>query len=173
MIRFESPEKLEPVRPDTLQWGAALGAGLIAGGVMLVVPRGSPWSQLTFFSPTVLGRTLPEVWNTSFASAAIIHLALSIIYGFVISLTVKNATQLWSLMSGAISGLALYVANFGIIAGLVPALRGDELSVMFTHVVFGMIAGGAYRGLLKRRLPAPQPPDLGNPSHYSAAHKPH
>src|SRR5207248_11689730 len=59
MIRhFEPAHPLEPEDKPGMQWGAALGAGLIAGVILLVVPRGSPWSSLTVFSPVIMGRAL-------------------------------------------------------------------------------------------------------------------
>ena len=44
-----------------------------------------------------------------------------------------------------------YVINFGVVSLLAPACRGNELAALFTHVVFGLIADGAYRVLLRRK----------------------
>ena len=52
--RFESAHPLEPEARGHVQWPAALGAGFIAGAILLIVPRGSPWSSVTFFSPVII-----------------------------------------------------------------------------------------------------------------------
>jgi membrane associated rhomboid family serine protease len=51
--------------------------------------------------------------------------------------------------------MALYLANLALVSLLFPAWRGNEPGVLFTHAVFGLIVGGAYRGLLKRRTAEP------------------
>ena len=54
-------------------------------------------------------------------------------------------------------GLALYVANYGIVSMWLPAMKGNEVPVVVTHIVFGLVAAGAYRGLLRRQVPATSP----------------
>jgi len=51
--------------------------------------------------------------------------------------------------------LVLYFINLGVVTMWFPAMRGNEVSVFVTHVVFGLIAAGAYRGLLRRKVSAP------------------
>ena len=151
ITHFESPRPTEPETENHLQWSAALGAGLIAGIVLLIVPRGSPWSTVTFFVPSILGRVVPESWNLGLAGAALIHLAVSLVYGIIISWVVSGIHEMRAVLTGGAIGLGLYLVNLGVISFSAPALRGNEVSVIFTHVVFGLIAGGAYRGLLRRR----------------------
>jgi hypothetical protein len=151
MIRnFEPPNWTEPERPGHFQWGAACGAGLIAGLILLIIPRGSPWAELTFFAPVVMGRIVSPEFGSSFVSTVVIHLAVSLVCGLVISRIVAAVTQLRALIVGGIAGLAIYLANYVIVSWWIPELGGNEMSVMFTHIVFGLIAGGAYRGLLRR-----------------------
>jgi hypothetical protein len=156
MIRhLDPPTTLVPNRDVPFQIAAAVGAGLIAGLILLMVPRGSPWSSLTFFAPVVLGRVIPPDLGLSLPATWLIHLALSLVYGVLVSRAVAHVTQLRALITGGIVGLVLYLPNFAVVAARIPELRDNEVSVIFTHVVFGMIAAGAYRGLLKRRtLPA-------------------
>src|SRR5678816_809452 len=60
MIRhFGRPELLEAEEGGRFQWEAALGAGLIPGLVLMLVPRGSPWAGLAVFAPVLMGRSLP------------------------------------------------------------------------------------------------------------------
>jgi len=155
MIRdFEPPLQTEPVEKNHFQWLPAIEAGLIAGGVLMIVPRGNPWSALDFFAPVVMGRILPEQWGVPLIGCFILHLGLSLIYSLIISRVVVGVTQLRAVITGGIVGLLLYFLNFGAISAAMPQLIGNEFSVAFTHIVFGLIAGGAYRGLLPRKIVA-------------------
>lgn len=138
--------------PRYFQWLPALEAGFIAGLVLMIVPRGSPWSALTFFAPVVMGRVVPETAGLPLIITKALHLILSIGYGFIISLIVMRITQMRAIIVGAIVGLALYFANLAVFSAAFPEMKGDELTVAFTHIVFGAIAAGAYRGLLWRRI---------------------
>src|SRR5579885_51249 len=158
MIRgFEPVRPLEPIGRDAFQPLAALGAGLLAGLVLLIVPRGTPWSALTFFVPTVMGRVIADHLDMGFMSASVVHLLVAIAYGFIVSFIVIRVTQMRAVLLGGAVGFGLYLINFGVVSVWFPALRGSEPSVIFTHVVFGLVAAGAYRGLL-RRQPAIAPP---------------
>ena len=149
---FEPSHPAEPDDGQGLQWWAAVGGGLIAGMILLIVPRGSPWSALTFFSAVIMGRSLgpynelPPFW------AWVIHLGVSIIHGLLIAKAVSTLRRQQAIIVGGAVGLVLYVINFGVVSTWWPNLRGNELSVVFTHIVFGLIAAGAYRGLLRRRI---------------------
>jgi hypothetical protein len=151
---FEPPHPAEPVQKHQLQAIPATAAGLIAGAVLLIVPHASPWEGLTTFTPAVLGRVLPASWGVPAVGVAALHLVLSVIYGFVISLAVINIHELRAVFMGGLVGLGLYLLNFGIVSAWLPELRANEVSVIITHGVFGLIAAGAYRGLLRRKVPA-------------------
>jgi len=154
MIRgYATAHLSEPESPRALQWPAAAGAGLIAGAVFLIAPRGSPWSTVTFFSPTIMGRTLgPDAGPLIMIWVA--HLLLALVYGLIISSVIARMTYARAFMAGAIMGLVLYGVNLAAVSMLWPEMRGSELTVVFTHIVFGLIAAGAYRGLLRRRVAA-------------------
>ena len=154
MIRhFETGKPLEPENPGHLQWGAALGAGLLAGLVLLVAPRGSPWASLTFFTPMVMGRRLTASMMLPLPVLWVIHLAVGVLYGLIISAAVSRLTSYRAILIGGFIGLLLYFANWGIVSACWPGWRTDEVPVIFTHVVFGLLCAGAYRGLLRRRQP--------------------
>lgn len=154
---FEPPRRSEPVGEDHLQWFPAVAAGLIAGIILLVLPHASPWEGLTLFSPAILGRVVPASWAMPAFSVIVIHLGLSLIYGLIISLVVTHITELRAVLVGGIVGLVLYCINFAVVSLWVPALKENELSVVITQLVFGLIAAGAYRGLLRRKVPAVPP----------------
>jgi hypothetical protein len=152
---YEPPHLLEPEEPGRFQMGPALGASFIAGTILLILPHGSPWSSLTFFSPVIMGRTLPSTVEMPFVLACVVHLAVSLLYGLIISRIVASLRRRPAFVAGVLAGLVLYTVNFGVISAFWPSLRGDEFSVLITHIVFGLITAGAYRGLLKRRREVP------------------
>jgi hypothetical protein len=153
MIRgFERPVRLEPVDDASFQWPAALLAGLIAGAVLLLVPAGSPWSRVSSFSPVVMGRLISPQAGLSLVPTWLLHLVISLIYGLIISAVAMRFRRGQALLAGAIIGLILYLINLGLVSAFWPSLRGHEVAIAFAHVVFGLIAAGAYRGLLKRAV---------------------
>src|SRR5678815_4137263 len=82
---YETPHLLEPEKPGRFQLRAAFGAGFVAGFVLLLVPRGSPWSALTFFSPAIMGRMIPAGVEMPILLVWAVHLAVSLVYGLIIS----------------------------------------------------------------------------------------
>jgi hypothetical protein len=151
ITHFERAEPMQPVSDGRFQWGAAFGAGALAGLILLMVPRGSPWSDLTFFAPVVMGRVIPDTFNFGFLPAAVVHLAVSVLYGLIISRIIAPLHQERAIFAGGVVGLVLYLVNFIAVTVLFSSLRGNEFPVIFTHIVFGLVAAGAYRGLLRRR----------------------
>src|SRR5690242_7737989 len=132
MIRgFEAAQRTEAVGHGHLQWSAALGAGLIVGGIFLVVPRGSPWSSVTFFSPLVMGRPLPSALQIPLFALWLIHMGVAVVYGLIISRIVAGLTQLRAVITGGVVGLFLYLLNLLLISILLPQMSGNEISVLF------------------------------------------
>ena len=78
---FEPPRQIEPLGEDRLQWLPAVIAGLIAGVILLILPHGSPWSGLTIFTPTIMGRIIPASLGVPIFSVIVIHLGLSLLKG--------------------------------------------------------------------------------------------
>ncbi len=153
---FEHPHLSQPIEKIDWQGMPAVAAGLIAGVILLALPHASPWEGLTSFSPAIMGRIVPASWGTGMFVVVVLHLALALLYGVIVSLVVKNIHQMTAVVAGGAVGLALYFLNLGAVSLWFPAMRGNEVSVMVTHVVCGLIAAGAYRGLLRRRVPAPR-----------------
>ena len=152
---YEPPQLLEPEDPSQFHVAPAIGAGLIAGAILLVVPRGSPWSSTTFFSRVIMGRAVPGPVEMPLLLVWTLHLAVSFVYGLIISRTVATLRCQRVFVTGALAGLVLYAVNFGVVSAFWPSSRGAEFSVVVTHVVFGLITAAAYRGLLKRKREVP------------------
>lgn len=155
---FEQPHPAEPIEESHWQGMPAVAAGLIAAVVLLVVPHASPWEGLTSFTPALMGRVVPASWGLGAFMTVVLHLALGIIYGVLISFVVSHIRQMAAVLSGGVAGLVLYFLNLGAVSLWFPAMRGNEVSVFVTHVVFGLIAAGAYRGLLRRKVSASSTP---------------
>src|SRR5688572_11041074 len=133
---------------------AAVGAGLIVGLLIALFPRGSPWAGLTFFSPTVMGRSMGEPGG-SYLAALLPHLALSLGYAIVIGLAVELLRRVKAVIAGGTVGLVLYLVNWAVFHFLVVDGTARELETLFTHVAFGLITAGAYKGLSKPPVAAP------------------
>src|SRR5580765_7286554 len=98
---YEPPQLLEPELPRIFHLGPALGAGFIAGAILLIVPRGSPWSSLTFFSPAIMGRLVPGAVENSLLVVSVLHLAVSLVYGLIISQMVATLRRERAFVTGA------------------------------------------------------------------------
>lgn len=137
-----------------LDFKAALGAGLGVGLLIALFPNGSPWAGLTFFSPTVMGRTVGEPGG-SFLGALLPHLGLSVGYTTLIGLVVEHLRRVKAVLAGAAIGAALFLLNWLVFHYLVRDGVGRESAVLFTHIAFGMMTAGAYKGLSKPPIAAP------------------
>ena len=84
-------------------------------------------------------------------AVCLIHLAVAEVYGLIICRFLTNLTQGRAIVGGGVIGLVLYLVNLGIVSWVWPAWRGNELGVIVTHIVLGLVVGGAYRGLLRRK----------------------
>ena len=131
-----------------IDFKAALGAGLAVGLLIAFFPSGSPWSGITFFSPTVMGRTMGEP-GSSFWAAMLPHLALAIGYAIIIGLAVQRLRQVKAVLAGAVVGCVLFLINWAVFKFLVADTAGRESVVLFTHLAFGLMCAGAYKGLSK------------------------
>jgi predicted histidine transporter YuiF (NhaC family) len=127
---------------------AAMGAGLLIGLLLALFPRGSPWSGMTFFSPTVMGRMVTEPGG-SFLYSLGAHMALSVGYAIIIGLVVDKLRRVKAVVAGGIVGAALFLVNWAVFRFLVTDGTGRESVVLFAHIAFGLITAGAYKGLSK------------------------
>ncbi len=152
----------QPELNRRLQWGAAFGAGLIPGLVLLLVPHANPWGGPTLFGPIIMGRTVPPAMGLSLPAAWAIHLAISVVYGLLISVVAARLRQERAIIAGGVVGLVLFGINWAVAAAVWPWWQSNLFGVFFTHLVFGLISGGTYRGLRRNQVPVEsKPPPAG------------
>jgi hypothetical protein len=83
--------------------------------------------------------------------SALIHFALSIVYGLALAWVLVRAAVGASLLIGALFGLALYAVNLYGFTALFPWFAQARDWVTITaHLVFGVTAAGVYRWLERR-----------------------
>jgi uncharacterized membrane protein YagU involved in acid resistance len=145
---------------ETLNWKAAIWAGIIAALIflmleMLMVPlflNGSPWAPPRMIGAIVLGKEVlppPATFDLGIVMAAIVlHLVLSILYAVVIAFIIKKMSFIQALAVGAVIGLLIYFVNFYIMTGMFPwfAMARNWVSA-FAHVAFGIGVAWAYMKL--------------------------
>ncbi len=107
-------------------WGAAVYAG-IAAGILAAVVQVGLWFVMTnalpailfrdarFAAAKVLGRRVLPPPATFYArvlfAATLVHFALSIAYGLILSALIARLRTASSLLAGAAFGLCLYMIN--------------------------------------------------------------
>jgi hypothetical protein len=150
---------------QSINWNAAIKAGIIAGLVFLIlelvlvstIGGESPWAPVRMIGAIALGQDVlppPATFDlTAFIAAAIVHFALAIIYGTIFALVADRAG--WGLgattIAGLVFGLLLYAINFYGFTAMFPwfAMARNEISI-FAHAVFGLVLGYSYRKLTPR-----------------------
>jgi uncharacterized membrane protein YagU involved in acid resistance len=142
---------------------------VIAGIVFMMLEMGmvrmfmgeSPWAPPRMIAAMVLGQgVLPEPGSYApfdmkiMATAMVIHMMLSIVYGLVVAWLVHRFDWAGGLLIGAAFGFAIYVINFYLIAPVAfPWFQMAQNWISaFAHTMFGMAASGAYVGM---RRPKP------------------
>ncbi len=146
-------------------WKSAIWAGLIAGVVFIMlemllvslVAGGSPWAPVRMMAAILMGRDVlppPATFDPGIVMAAmVVHFALAIVYGLILSLLVYRLEVGPALLIGALFGLGLYVVNFYGFTAVFPwfAMARNGMSVL-AHAVFGLTAAWVYKELAKREV---------------------
>ena len=159
MVRqYEHIDPPDLENPGQVEWSKGIIAGLIAGLILIFVPQGSPWSGLAFSEPVVMGRNVPGM---SLGLVWLIHLGLSVIYGLVICRVIATYRIRRALVMAGLTGIGLYVINLATVSLIWGVEPQNEISVVFTHIVFALLTAGAYRGLLRRKVVRGQGEGLG------------
>jgi hypothetical protein len=155
---MENVERMETVQPveRPVQWLTGMKAALAIGAIFWLVTRGIPWATSGLVSPTVMGREIKPPGALDFNAAilaTVLHFLSALIYGAIIMPLIHRFRYSSAWLVGAAMGVILYVINlavFSMFAGGAPYSR--ELPVFITHLAFGIIFTGAYKGLVKRRV---------------------
>lgn len=164
----EKIETADVPSATAINWPMAIWAGVIGGAVfmmlemaMVAIFKGSsPWGPPHLIAAIVMGKGVvpspppppgPDA-NVMMAAMAV-HFTLSIIFGVIIAWIVARLDMGTALIVGAVAGLVLYVVNFYGFTAVFPwfAMARGWITI-FTHVMFGLVAVGAYKALAKPRV---------------------
>jgi hypothetical protein len=152
-----------------LDWSAVLWSGVIAGAVFMMVEMlmvqfvmgESMWGPPRMIAAIVLGKGVlppPATFDAGIlAVAMMVHFPLSILFALILALIINRMGLGPAIAVGAIYGLVLYLVNFYGMTVFFPwfAMARNWVSI-FTHVLFGAVAGWAYNGLQKRAAVQPR-----------------
>lgn len=145
------------VRRKVVDWKAVLWAGLVAGTAFLamnlfVVPRimgGSFWISTRLVGSVLLGEEVlapPASFHLgALLSALVVHYVLALAMAAIIAFVVHRGGLITGVLGGATLGLAFYFINYYSFSYVFPqffAMR--HVSVLWSHVIFGALAGGVY-----------------------------
>src|SRR5436190_18762506 len=153
-VAMESVEVRTYPAERPVQWLTGLKAAAVIGLVFWLVTRGIPWASSGLVSPTVMGREIRPPGSVDLGSAGLataLHFLCAIIYGVIMLPLIHRFQYSNAWLIGAAMGVLLYVINlaaFALIGGGAPYSR--ELPAFITHLAFGMIFAGTYKGLVKR-----------------------
>jgi hypothetical protein len=151
---------------------AAMGAGIIAGAVFIIlemtmVPSfagGSPWGPPRMIAAIVAGKTvLPTIGTQAtfnlgiFIVAMLVHFILSAIFALILAGSVTGRSVGVGALVGGAFGILLYLINFYVFTALFPwfAMARTWITV-FTHVVFGIVAAVTYLAMIGRGTRVPR-----------------
>lgn len=150
-------ERIEttPQAERPVQWATGIKAALGVAAVLWLVTRGIPWAPSGLVSPTVMGREIkdPGAINTNLAGlATVLHFVSAITYASILMPLIHRFTYNNAWLIGAGLGVALYLLNLGVATSFGGTPYARELPAFITHLAFGIIFTGAYKGLVKRRV---------------------
>jgi hypothetical protein len=147
-------------RHQVVDWSAAVWAGIIAGSIFLLLNLllmnyyyGSGiWTTLRFIASIVLGKSVlapPASFTPAvFIVALLTHYALSIIFTLILAVIIHRWGLLAGIVLGGLFGFGLYCINFYTMTLLFPWFFAiSSGSMVVSHIVFGMLAGGIYEAL--------------------------
>jgi len=154
---METMERVDSVRTEErpVQWATGLKAALAIAAIFWLVSRGIPWAASGAVSPTVMGREIkdPGAINSAFSAAAIaLHFISALFYSAIMMPIIHRFVYGNAVLVGAGLGVLLYLVNLAVSAMVGGAPYSRELPALITHLAFGIVFTGAYKGLVKRRV---------------------
>lgn len=154
--------------PTKIDWKAAALAGVIAGlafmmlemALIMMLQGQSPWGPPRMMAAMVMGQgVLPPMGEPAtfdfgiMMAAMMIHLMLSIILGIVLGFIISRLrlSLVASIVGGAVFGMVLYYVDFYGFTAVFPwfAMARGPIS-LFSHAMFGAVAGGVYKAIAAR-----------------------
>ncbi len=149
-----------------VDWRAAIGAGIVAGAVFLILEMmmvpvflgGSAWGPPRMIAAIVLGQSVlppPATFDLGILMAAmVVHFALSILFAVILAAVVTRVGYAAALAVGVGFGLLLYVVNFYGMTAIFPWFANARNWVgIVAHALFGLIAAWWYE--VRARRPDP------------------
>ena len=150
-----------------VRWGAAIAAGM-AAGILATVVQVALWLAFTDALPAILYRDArfaaaivmgPSALSSAGSQAAImlvatlVHFALSIVYGVIVSGLTARLRMPAALLAGGVFGVLLFIVNmYGFTAVFPWFVANRDGITLAAHVAFGAIAAGAYRVAVGRKV---------------------
>lgn len=142
----------------SLNWKAAIWAGLIAGAVFVVVEMlmvqfalgQSMWGPPRMIAAIAMGEDVlppPATFDLGILIVAlIVHFILSIVFALILALLIHRVGLGVALATGAAYGLVLYIVNFYGMTAIFPwfAMARNWVSI-FAHILFGFVAAWSYQ----------------------------
>ena len=152
---------------QVMDWRAAVQAGLIAGVILLILmligypvaTGGSAWTVFRFIGSLLLGREIIGSPDFNFGitvTAIVVHLALSVVYAWILAFIIHRWGLIIGFIGGAVFGLALFAINFYTFTLLFPwftIVRTWQFVAL--HILFGTVAGTVYE-LLEEDILVPE-----------------
>ena len=159
----------------SLNWKAAIGAGIVAGLVFMMLEMAlitilqgqSPWGPPRMMAAMVMGKGVlppmdaPATFDfTIMMVAMMIHLLLSIVLAIALGFSISRLrlSLVSSIAAGAVFGAIVYYVDFYGFTAIFPwfAMARGPIS-LFSHAMFGAVAGGVYQAIAESSETAPKP----------------
>ena len=151
-----------------VDWSAAVVAG-VAAGILATLVQIALWSVFSdalpmilfrdarFAAAIVMGRAVlppPASFDGRIMLVAtLVHFALSITYGLILSRLIARLGTALSLLAGGVFGLFVYGVNMYGFTTVFPWFEAAREGVtVATHGVFGIAAAGVYKMLSQRQV---------------------
>ena len=149
----------------TIDWKAAVWAGIIAGLAFMVlemflvqlVGEGNMWGPPRMIGAIVMGREVlppPATFDAAvFIVALIVHFVLSLIYAFIFA-WIRGQWQMTMPMAaigGLLFGLVIYAVNFYGFTAVFPWFaEARNWITILAHAIFGLTLGVVYEPLARK-----------------------
>jgi hypothetical protein len=154
-----SEMRSEPSLWRSIRWSSGAMAGLIVGSILFFVSRGIPWVGSGVIDPSIMGLEVApgtEATPSLFFGVLAAHMGISALYGVLIAAIAHSFRPMVAGFVGGLIGLVLYFVDYALFAALFSnEIPQREIAAVITHIAFGIITAETYKGMVRRRRPAP------------------